>query len=80
MRVPVVATKAGGIPDVVRDGESGVLVEPKDPEALAEAIIRLLKDNKLRDRCKDTGYESVLQHFTTDKMVTGTATIYGKLI
>jgi glycosyltransferase involved in cell wall biosynthesis len=48
--VPIVASKVGGIPDVVKDGENGLLVPPKDLSALAHAIIRLLEDEELRKR------------------------------
>ena len=46
--LPVVATRVGGLPEVVRDGETGVLVEPDNPPALAKAVIRLLADATLR--------------------------------
>jgi glycosyltransferase involved in cell wall biosynthesis len=48
--VPVVSTPVGGIPEAVRDGESGLLVPPDDPEALADAIARVLADDELRAR------------------------------
>ena len=47
---PVVATSVGGIPEVVVDGETGFLVPPRDPEALAAAIVRLLADRGLREQ------------------------------
>ena len=50
MAVPVVASRIHGIPDVVVDGETGMLVPPADPEALAEAIARLAGDTALRER------------------------------
>jgi glycosyltransferase involved in cell wall biosynthesis len=46
--LPVVATRVGGLPELVRDGESGLLVPPRDPRALAEAIARVLDDPSLR--------------------------------
>ncbi|RME45919.1 MAG: glycosyltransferase family 1 protein, partial [Chloroflexi bacterium] len=49
-RRPVVATKAGGIPEIVEDGVTGLLVPPKDPEALAQALLRLCRDPDLRAR------------------------------
>jgi glycosyltransferase involved in cell wall biosynthesis len=56
---PVVATNVGGIPDIVTHGETGYLVEPKDPNSLAEAIIALLKDREGRlamgSRAKEKG-------------------------
>jgi glycosyltransferase involved in cell wall biosynthesis len=48
--VPVVATGVSGIPEVVQDGESGLLVPPDDPDALADAIDRVLADDALRHR------------------------------
>jgi glycosyltransferase involved in cell wall biosynthesis len=47
---PVIATAVGGVPEVVRDGENGLLVEPRDPEALAVAIERFFGDDELRAR------------------------------
>jgi glycosyltransferase involved in cell wall biosynthesis len=48
--VPAAATTVGGIPEVVRDGREGLLVPPRDPRALADAIVRLLGDRRLRER------------------------------
>jgi glycosyltransferase involved in cell wall biosynthesis len=50
MGIPVVATRTGGVPDIVEDGVTGLLVPPRDPEALAAAIGRLLDDKELRQR------------------------------
>src|SRR6478736_6085465 len=52
---PIVATTAGGIPEIVVDGETGVVVAPRDHDAMAEAIVRLLKDDDLRRRMGDAG-------------------------
>ena len=46
----VVATRAGGTPDIVEDGVSGLLVPPEDPDALADAVIRCLEDRALLAR------------------------------
>ncbi len=46
--VPVVATRTGGVPDLVQDGDTGLLVPPREPHALAAAILRLLRDDALR--------------------------------
>jgi glycosyltransferase involved in cell wall biosynthesis len=47
---PVVGSRAGGIPDIVEDGVSGVLVPPDDPHALADALVRVLQDRALLER------------------------------
>jgi glycosyltransferase involved in cell wall biosynthesis len=57
--VPVVATAVGGVPEVVRDQENGLLVPPNDPEALAEALRRILEESELRDRLAASARQSV---------------------
>jgi glycosyltransferase involved in cell wall biosynthesis len=56
---PVLATRVGGIPDLVRDGENGLLVEPGDTRALADALVRVLTDRYLADRLAPRARESV---------------------
>jgi len=51
----IVATSVGGVPEIVRDGENGMLVPPDDPQALADAINRLLDDDPLRRRLGQAG-------------------------
>jgi glycosyltransferase involved in cell wall biosynthesis len=59
---PVIATSVGGVPEVVRDGENGLLVPPGDPGALASAIARLLSDHALRGRLAAAAPGSVAAH------------------
>jgi glycosyltransferase involved in cell wall biosynthesis len=56
---PVIATAVGGVPEVVRDGENGLLVPPNDADALAAALRRLLEDDELRRRLADAAPGSV---------------------
>jgi glycosyltransferase involved in cell wall biosynthesis len=56
---PVVATRVGGIPDLVRDGENGLLVEPGDTRALADALVRILGNRELAERFGARARESV---------------------
>ena len=56
---PVIATAVGGVPEVVRDGENGLLVAPRDPDALAAAIRRFFADDALRARLSDNAAPSV---------------------
>jgi glycosyltransferase involved in cell wall biosynthesis len=63
MRVPVVASNVCGLADVVRDGETGLLVAPGSPGALAGAIIKLLTDSSLRLRMGRAGRERVQTHY-----------------
>jgi glycosyltransferase involved in cell wall biosynthesis len=56
---PVVASRVGGIPDLVRDDVNGLLVEPGDTEALADALVRILSDHELAERLAAGARESV---------------------
>jgi glycosyltransferase involved in cell wall biosynthesis len=67
MGIPVVSTRVSGIPELVRDNETGLLVEPDDPQALADAIARLLSDPLLAERLARAGRDLVLQEFNIDK-------------
>ena len=60
--LPVVATRVAGIPDLVKDGENGLLVPPGDSRAIGDAAARLLTDDALRARCVAGGYETARQH------------------
>jgi glycosyltransferase involved in cell wall biosynthesis len=59
---PVIATAVGGVPEVVRDGENGLLVPPGDPRALADAIRRFFADDDLRRRLADAAPSSVAEY------------------
>jgi len=67
--LPVVAGNSGGIPDAVQDGETGFLVPPEDPAALADAICRLLGDATLATRLGENGRRAVETHFNWDRVV-----------
>jgi glycosyltransferase involved in cell wall biosynthesis len=61
--VPVVSTTVGGIPELVVDGVTGLLVPPEDPVALADAIDRLLADDELRTRMGEAGRARAFERF-----------------
>jgi len=67
--LPVVAGNSGGIPDAVRDGETGFLVPPEDPPALAGAISRLLADTELARRVGAAGRRAVETYYNWDRVV-----------
>jgi len=67
--VPVVATNVAGIRDVVRDGETGLLVPPHNPPALARAIDRIVADVVLRQRMIASGLEDVQRRFAWDSII-----------
>ncbi len=73
---PVVATNVGGIPEMVVDGVTGLLVPPHDPAALAGAITRLLTDHPLADMVARAGHDLVHDRFCIDLMVDAIEAIY----
>lgn len=68
-RLPVVATEVGGIAEQLRNGDCGILIPPKDSQAIADAIAKLLNSSKLRNRLGDNGYEHVRAEYTLDSHV-----------
>jgi spore coat protein SA len=70
-RRPVVSTRAGGIPEIVVDGETGLLAEPGDPVSLAERILEVLADRELALRMGERGRERVERMFTWEHTAAG---------
>ena len=68
-----------GRTEAVIAGETGLLVEPADPKALAGAIVTLLKDARLRKQYGDAGRERVAKHFGIDRLVEGTLEVYQRV-
>lgn len=77
---PVVATHAGGIPEVVQDGVTGFLVPPRDPAALARATLQLLRDPDLGKAFGEAGRKRVEQGFTAERMAVQTLHAYQRLV
>lgn len=77
---PIVATDVAGCREVVQDQKNGFLVPPKDPEALAEALLVLINDPEMRSRMGNAGRALVLEKFTDKKINTETLAIYEKLL
>lgn len=78
-RKPVVASAVGGIVDVIRDGETGLLVEEKNEEQLATAINRVLADASLAQQLGQRGYEHVKKFFDWERIALQTSDIYGSV-
>jgi glycosyltransferase involved in cell wall biosynthesis len=76
---PVVATRTGGIPEIVDDGVNGILVPPGDSTALAEAVARLLTDEPTRRRMRGAGRDKVLAQFRFDTMLQRYEALYETL-
>jgi phosphatidylinositol alpha-1,6-mannosyltransferase len=67
--LPVVAGRSGGIPDAVRDGDTGFLIPPEDPAAIAEVVTRLLGDKELASRVGAAGRRAVESYYNWDRVV-----------
>ncbi len=77
---PVVATRVGGVPEAVVHGETGLLVPPKDPEALAEAICWLLEHPTEAARFGEAGRRRVTERFELTGMVRQYEAVYERLV
>lgn len=73
---PIVATNVGAIPEIVLDGKTGILVLPANTEALADGILRLIKQRNLAKTMGEAGRERLEVHFGIEKMVKKTERIY----
>lgn len=77
--VPVVGSRAGAIPEVVKDGETGLLVSPRDASALAEGIEKLARDKPLREQMARNAIQRVRENFRIEKAVAETVAIHESL-
>ena len=66
-KLPVISTNEGGIPDIVKDGENGLICEKQNPVSLADCIAKLLDDEELRVKMGSAGHEKFCREFTLDK-------------
>jgi len=78
--VPAVATRVGGVAEVLEDGKSGLLIPSRDGRALAEGILTLLEDRYLARQLGDSAREVVASRFSLDGMIQAYQEIYAKLI
>jgi L-malate glycosyltransferase len=78
--LPVVATDVGGNREAVMEGETGFIVPPKDPDVLADRLIRLLEDSSLAQRMGRAGRQRIELCFTLDRMVRETEEFYGEIL
>jgi glycosyltransferase involved in cell wall biosynthesis len=78
--LPVVASNVGGIPDVVRDGENGILVEPGDSKALADALIYLKRNPSLREEMGGRNARHIRKNFSWEHVVDRYEEAYGEIV
>ena len=80
LKRPLVATNAGGIPEMAVDGVNAIVVQRKDSHALADGIIRMLADPEMAKRLGEGGRRTVEEKFTTTRMVERTLGVYRELV
>ena len=66
--LPVIGSRSGGIPEAIREGETGLLVEPEDPAAVTAATVRVLADDALRRRLGAAGRAAVEGYYNWDRV------------
>ena len=79
-RVPVIATRAGGVPDLIESGKTGYLVPSANSDKIESAILNLLHNSDQKKDVVETAYQTVGSHFTAQKMAESTAQVYQKIL
>ncbi len=77
---PVVATDAGGVPEIIRSNHTGILVEIANADAIAEAVVRLLNDEELSKKIGQAGLRRVQEKFTIEKHVHEIQRVYESVL
>jgi len=77
---PVVATRVGGLPEIVAQGETGLLVPPRDPRALAHAVVSLLRDGPRRARYGSAARQRVMERFSWKMIAERTLHVYREVL
>ena len=80
LKLPVVSTWHGGIPELVQDGVSGLLVQEKDVDAMADCIIRLIDSPELREQLGENGCRIVKEKFTNSIINRHLLAIYNQVL
>ncbi len=80
MRVPLIVTSVGGIPEVVENNITGITVQPGDCEALMKAVVRIIDDRELTSKIVDNAEKRVREYFNAHRMASQVEVIYGQLV
>jgi len=80
LKIPIIATNVGGIPEVITDNETGILIPPNDPKILENSINKLLVDDETSKRLADAGYEFVMNNLTWEILLPKYVKFYEDLL
>jgi glycosyltransferase involved in cell wall biosynthesis len=80
LKIPVVASNVGGIPEIVTHEKTGLLVTPNDPQSLADSINRLLENREFAEKMADAGYEFLKNNLTWDVLLPKYIKFYEDLV
>lgn len=78
-KIPVIATKVGGVPEILTNNQTGLLVTPANPLSLAQAMRSLAKDDNLANNLASNNYKNIINNFSLDKTLKTTEELYLKL-
>lgn len=78
--LPIIATRVGGLPDVVKDGENGLLIDAGQPQQLADALLKLYRDEGLRKSMQAASIQIVRDRFSLDQHVINLVNIYQQVL
>jgi glycosyltransferase involved in cell wall biosynthesis len=79
-KIPVIAVNDGGPREIIQNGETGILVNPDDAEALGEAMLRIAQNKELARRLAESGYERVISDFSAEKTAENIRRIYNEVL
>jgi glycosyltransferase involved in cell wall biosynthesis len=79
-KIPVIATDVGGIPEIVRKDQTGVLIPPNDPIALKDAVLKLLESSSFSQELVKRAHQEILQKFNQERMVRETVAVYEEFL
>ena len=78
--IPVIATRIDNIKELIKDNETGILAEPKEPDKLAQAIHRLAGDQNLRKRLSENAYRFARKNYAEEKVINSIDKLYSELL
>ena len=80
LKIPIIATNVGGIPELIEDGTNGVLVPPNEPEKLLESINELLENEEMAKKLANSGYDFVMSNLTWEVLLPKYVKFYEDLV